>query len=101
MYLIFSKKVVNLSIWQCFHKVCFRLLIVILISVPLPVWISFHTENLKALLAISISFLLLFLFSSIFFGLDKKEMAMFLRYVRSHPKQKKNYIGAKSKFEKI
>jgi hypothetical protein len=52
----------------------------------LPIWISFHTENLQALFATSVSFLLPFLFSSIFFGLDKKEMAMFLRYVRSHPK---------------
>jgi Na+-driven multidrug efflux pump len=78
LYLIFSKKVTNLSIWQCFHKVCFRLLIVILISVPLPVWISFHTESLKALLATSISFLLPFLLSSILFGLDKNERALLL-----------------------
>jgi O-antigen/teichoic acid export membrane protein len=79
MYLIFSKKVVNLSIWQYFHKVCFRLLIVILISVPLPIFISFHAENFVALLATSISFLLPFLLSSIFFGLDKNERGMIFK----------------------
>jgi O-antigen/teichoic acid export membrane protein len=78
MFLIFSKKLVNLSIMQYFHKVCFRLIIVILISVPLPILVSFHTESLEALFATSISFLLPFLLSSIFFGLNKNERALLL-----------------------
>jgi O-antigen/teichoic acid export membrane protein len=36
IYLIFSKKQVSLSIRQYFHKVYFRILLVILISVPFP-----------------------------------------------------------------
>jgi len=83
IYLIFSKKIFNLSIRQYFYKVCFRLLIVVLISVPLPILVSFYTKTLTALFATSISFLLLFLLSSIFFGLDKNENAIFFNLIKT------------------
>jgi len=73
IYLIFSKKLINLSIAQYFCNVFFRLIIVILISIPLPIFISFNTENWTALFATSGSFVLLFLISSIFLGLNKNE----------------------------
>jgi len=83
VYLFFSKKIANLSIRQYFHKICFRLLIVVLISVPLPIFVSFYTKNQIALFATSISFLLPFLLSSIFFGLDKNERAKFSNLIKN------------------
>jgi len=82
MGLIFSKKLVNLSIKQYFYKVCFKLLVVILISIPLPILVSLHTEDLEALFATSVSFALPFLFSSIFFGLDKNERIMIFSLIK-------------------
>jgi O-antigen/teichoic acid export membrane protein len=82
LYLIFSKKLYNISIKQYFYKVCFRLLVVILISIPLPIFISFHAESWAALFATSASFILPFLFSSVFFGLDKNERTMVFGFIK-------------------
>ncbi|MDR2582721.1 MAG: hypothetical protein LBC75_04495 [Fibromonadaceae bacterium] len=81
VYLFFVKKMINLSIAEYFNKVFLRLLITVLISIPLPMFISFHAENWTALFATSGCFVLLFLFSSIFLGLNKNERTMILNLI--------------------
>jgi O-antigen/teichoic acid export membrane protein len=82
VWLFFSKSLYNLSIRQYFRKVCFKLLVVVLVSIPLPIFISFHTENWTALFATSTSFILPFLLSSVFFGLDKNERIMIFSFIK-------------------
>jgi hypothetical protein len=82
VYLFFSKKLYNLSIGQYFYRVCFKLAAVILISAPLPIFVSLHTENWIALFATSSSFILPFLLSSLFFGLDKNERTMIFGFIK-------------------
>jgi O-antigen/teichoic acid export membrane protein len=83
--IFFTRALVKFSISEFIYKIILKLSVVVLISVPLPIFISFRTENWKALLATSISFLLPFLFSSIFFGLDKNERSMLFRLIKFHP----------------
>jgi len=83
IYLFFAKKLVNLSIATYFYKVFLRLLIAVLISIPLPIFISFHTEKWTALFATSGCFILLFLLSSIFIGLNKNERTMILNLIHT------------------
>jgi len=82
MYLLFSKKLVYLSIRQYFHKVCFKLSPVILISIPLPIFLHFYTEGWAALFASSGSFIVPFLLSSIFLGLDGNERSRILIFLK-------------------
>jgi len=49
----------------------------------LPIFISFHTENWTALFATSGCFVLLFLLSSIFIGLNKNERTMVLNLIHT------------------
>ncbi|MDR3000892.1 MAG: hypothetical protein LBU89_06470 [Fibromonadaceae bacterium] len=74
--IFFSRALIKFSIGEFIYKVVSKLLIVVLISVPLPIFISFNTKNFEAMFTTSISFILPFLFSSIFFGLDKNERTM-------------------------
>jgi O-antigen/teichoic acid export membrane protein len=80
--ILFSKYLIKFSIRNFIYKVVLRLAIVVLISVPLPILVSFHTNNLKAIFATGISFLIPFLLSSILFGLDKNERTMIFSLVR-------------------
>ena len=82
LYLLFSKKLINLSIRQYIFKVYVKALIVTLISVPLPIFIGLCTKGWTALLATTCSFILPFLFCAIFFGLDKNERIIILGYVK-------------------
>jgi len=82
LYLVFSKKLINLSIGQYLRKVYIKSLIVALISVPLPIFISLYIKGWFALFATTGSFILLFLFSVIFFGLDKNERIMILSFIK-------------------
>jgi O-antigen/teichoic acid export membrane protein len=80
--ILISRNLIKFSIVELIYKVILKLSIVILISAPLPIFISFNTENWQAVLVTSISFLLLFLFSSISFGLDKNERAVVFNLVK-------------------
>jgi O-antigen/teichoic acid export membrane protein len=80
--IFFARALVKFSINEFVYKVIFKLSIVVLISVPLPIFIRIKTENLQAMLATGISFLLPFLFSSIFFGLDKNERTMIFGLIK-------------------
>jgi hypothetical protein len=82
LYLLFSENLINLSIMQYIHKVYVKALIVALISVPLPVFIGFYAKGWTALFATTSSFILLFLSSAIFFGLDKNERIMILGFIK-------------------
>jgi len=76
LYLFFSRKLINLPIRQYLCKVYIKSLLVTLVSVPLPIFISFYTKCWTALFATTGSFALPFLLSVIFFGLDKNERSM-------------------------
>jgi len=82
LYLRFSKNLINLSISQYIHRVYIKSFIVTLISIPLPIFISFYVEGWTSLFATSGSFILLFLSSSIFFGLDMNERAMIFGMIK-------------------
>lgn len=80
--IMFAKTLIKFSINQFIYKVVISLLLVILISIPLPIYIRLHLENWPALLATIASFIVPFLLSSIFFGLDKKERAMIFDLIK-------------------
>jgi O-antigen/teichoic acid export membrane protein len=84
LYLLFSEKLINLSIKQYLRKVYIKALIVTLISIPLPIFMFFYTKNWTALFATTVSFILPFLFSAIFFGLDKDERIMILGFIKKN-----------------
>jgi O-antigen/teichoic acid export membrane protein len=80
--LFFTKALIKFSVSEFIYKVILKLSIVVLISAPLPIFISLNTKDWQAMLATSISFILPFLFSSIFFGLDKNERAMIFSSIK-------------------
>jgi len=80
--IISSKTLIKFSINKFINNVIINLLMVILVSLPISVYISFHTEDWIALFATSGSFVLLFLFGSVFFGLDKNERSMIFNLIR-------------------
>jgi len=81
--IILAKYLIKFSISEFIDKVAVKLLLIVLISVPLPTFISFNTENRAALFATSISFILLFLFSSIFIGLNKNERITIFNLIKN------------------
>jgi len=95
LFLVFSKKLINLSIRQYIFKVYAKALTVALISVPLPIFIGLCTKGWTALFATTCSFILPFLLCAIFFGLDKNERIMLYNL---YSKLQKFYIGSKNKF---
>jgi O-antigen/teichoic acid export membrane protein len=82
IYLLFSKNLINLSIRRYFRDVCARLLSVVLVSAPLPVFIGLYTSDMAALLATTGSFILPFIFGAVFFGLDRNERAMIFGFIK-------------------
>jgi O-antigen/teichoic acid export membrane protein len=80
--ILFTRTLIKFPISEFIYKVILRLLAVVLISVPFPIFISFHAKNLEAIFVISICFLLPFLFSSIFFGLDKNERTTIFDFMK-------------------
>jgi len=83
LYLLSSKSIINLSIRQYLHKVYIKSLIVALISVPLPIFISLYTKGWVALFATTGSFIPPFLLSTAFFGLDRNERIMIWGLIKS------------------
>ena len=82
LHLFFSKSLINLSIRQYISKVYIKALVISLASVPVPIFISFYTKGWIALFATTGSFILPFIFSAIFFGLDKNERAMIFGLIK-------------------
>jgi len=80
--LFFTRALIKFSTSEFIYKIILKLVVVVLISTPLSFFISFNTENWKALIATSISFILPFIFSSIFFGLDKNEREMIFSLIK-------------------
>jgi len=80
--IFFTRALVKFSLSEFIYKIVLKLSIVVFISIPLPIFINFKTEDWKAMLATSASFLLPFLFSSILFGLDKNERYMVFNIIK-------------------
>jgi hypothetical protein len=80
--ILFARALIKFSINDFICRVVLKLSTVVLISVPLPIFVIFHTENLEAMFATILSFILPFLLSSIFFGLDKNERTMIFSLVK-------------------
>jgi len=85
-HLLFSEKLINLSIRQYVRKVYIKVLLIALISVPLPIFTSFFTKGWTALFATTGSFILPFIISAIFLGLDKNERAMIFGFIKKKVK---------------
>jgi O-antigen/teichoic acid export membrane protein len=82
LYILFSKILYNLSIKLYLQKVLFKTLTVTLISVPLPIIISFYTKGWTALILTTGSFIIPFLISVILFGLDRNERTTIFNYIK-------------------
>jgi len=80
--LFFTRALIKFSTTEFIYKVILKLSAVVLISVPLPIFISLNTEGWQAILVTTICFILPFLFSSIFFGLDKNEKTMIFSLIK-------------------
>jgi O-antigen/teichoic acid export membrane protein len=75
--IFFSRTLIKIPIDKFFYKVVFRLFIVVIISLPFPI---FFYGNFLASASI---FLILFLPSVIFMGLEKKEKELIFAYIKN------------------
>jgi O-antigen/teichoic acid export membrane protein len=80
--ILFARALIKFSIGDFIYRVVLKLSTVVLVSVPLPILVSYLAEDMEALFVTSIAFFLSFLLSSIFFGLDKNERTMIFSLVK-------------------
>jgi len=81
---LFARKLIYLSIKKLCKKALFYQFIVVLISFPLPIWLHFSISNsIASFFASSLSFLLLFLPSAYFFGLENNEKTFLKNKIKS------------------
>jgi len=80
--IFFTRILIKFSTAEFVYKVILKLSAVVLISAPLPIFISLNTDGWQAMIATSMSFILPFIFSSLFFGLDKNERAMVFNSIK-------------------
>jgi len=91
LYLIFSRSLINLSIRRYLNNVCIRSLAVVLVSVPLPIFIGHYTNGWTALFATTGSFILPFLFGTVFFGFNKNERIVIFEFIKKNVLRQKTH----------
>jgi len=79
-----AKSIVNFKILLFVRKILLKLLVLLLVCLPLPIFINIHLENANALLATSSCFLIIFIPSAYYLVLEKEEKTFVVKSILSN-----------------
>jgi len=78
-----AKPIINFKILMFISKILLRILVLSVICLPLPIFISYHLENIRNLLVTSLCFLMIFIPSTYYLVLEKEEKTFVLKSILS------------------
>jgi len=78
-----AKPIINFKIFMFISKILLRILVLSVICLPLPIFISYHLESIRNLLVTSLCFLMIFIPSTYYLVLEKEEKTFVIKSILS------------------